>query len=102
MAHELLKKLYFGKDDAESDFAKGGLLRAGFLRTTAFEEALSGTKSLIIGRKGSGKSAICLMLQAALSDEKRVSLVTPDEISADEIRRFQLPGIQPSQSKQLI
>lgn len=102
MENGLLKTLYFGKDDAESDIAKGGLLKAGFLRTAAFEEALSGTKSLIIGRKGAGKSAICLMLQATLSQEQRVCLVTPDEISADEIRRFQLPGIQPTQSKQLL
>lgn len=97
-----LEKLYFGKDDAESDFARGGLLRQGFMRTRAYEEALAGAKTLIIGRKGSGKSAICLMLRNALLAESRCVLVTPDEISADEIRRFQLPGIPPEQSKQLI
>ncbi len=97
-----LEKLYFGKDDAESDFARGGLLRQGFMRTRAYEEALSGAKTLIIGRKGSGKSAICLILREALSSENRCALVTTDEISADEIRRFQLPGIPREQSKQLI
>jgi energy-coupling factor transporter ATP-binding protein EcfA2 len=97
-----LEKLYFGKDDAESDFARGGLLRQGFMRTRAYEEALAGAKTLIIGRKGSGKSAICLMLRNALSSESLCALVTPDEISADEIRRFQLPGIPQEQSKQLI
>ena len=97
-----LTRLYFGKDDAESDFAKGGLLKQGFLRTRAYEEALAGTKTLIIGRKGSGKSAICLMLRNTLSIQERCALVTPDEISADEIRRFHLPGIPPEQSKQLI
>jgi energy-coupling factor transporter ATP-binding protein EcfA2 len=97
-----LEKLYFGKDDAETDIAKGGLLKQGFLRTRGYEEALAGTKTLIIGRKGSGKSAICLMLNAALSPENRVSLVTPDEISAEEARRFQFPGIAPEQSKFLI
>ena len=97
-----LEKLYFGKDDAESDFARGGLLRQGFMRTRAYEEALAGAKTLIIGRKGSGKSAICLMLRDALSPDSRCALVTPDEISADEIRRFQLPGIPLEQSKQLI
>ena len=97
-----LDRLYFGKDDAESDIARGGLLRQGFMRTRAYEEALSGSKSLIIGRKGSGKSAICLMLQNNLQADARCSLVTPDEISADEIRRFHLPGIPPEQSKLLI
>ena len=97
-----LDRLYFGKDDAESDFARGGLLRQGFMRTRAYDEALSGSKTLIIGRKGSGKSAICLMLQNDLQAEDRCSLITPDEISADEIRRFHLPGIPPEQSKLLI
>lgn len=97
-----LDKLYFGKDDAESDFGRGGLLRDGFLKTQAYEEAINGRKRLVVGRKGSGKSAICLMINAALSSEGRVCLVTPDEISAEEIRRFHLPGIPPEQSKQLI
>lgn len=96
-----LDKLYFGKDDAETDIAKGGLLKQGFMRTHAYDEALAGNKTLIVGRKGSGKSAICLMLKNALSSEK-CALVTPDEISADEIRRFHLPGIPPEQSKKLI
>ena len=97
-----LSKLYFGKDDAESDISRGGLLKQGFMRTKAYDEALAGTKPLVIGRKGSGKSAICLMLRNALSSENRCSLVTPDEISAEEIRRFHLPGIPQEQSKKLI
>ena len=82
-----LERLYFGKDDAESDIAKGGLLKQGFLRTRAYEEAFKGTKTLIIGRKGSGKSAICLMLNAALSAENRISLISPDEIAANKSRK---------------
>src|ERR1039458_5900850 len=97
-----LDRLYFGKDDAESDFARGGLLRQGFMRTRAYDEALAGSKTLIIGRKGSGKSAICLMLKNDLQAEDRCSLISPDEISTDEIRRFHLPGIPPEQSKLLI
>jgi hypothetical protein len=97
-----LSRLYFGKDDAESDIAAGGLLRQGFLRTAAYEAARSGAKTLIIGRKGSGKSAICMTLLRASDSKCTVSLVTPDEISADEIRRFNLPGIAPEQSKALM
>lgn len=99
---DALWNLFFGKDDAESDSAAGGLLRQGFLQTAAYEAALRGRKSLIIGRKGSGKSAICLMLKARSGDGECVSLVTPDEISADEIRRFELAGITPEQSKVLV
>ena len=101
-AENPLARLYFGKDDAESDFAAGGLLKHGFLRTAAYEAAMSGQKSLLIGRKGSGKSAICMMLSASSSSEKTFSVVTPDEISADELRRFELPGIAAHQSKALV
>jgi hypothetical protein len=94
-----LRQLYFGRDDAESDIAEGGLLHAGFLRTAAFRAVESGRKQLIIGRKGSGKSAICVTL-AATNDA--VSLITPDEISADEIQKFELAGINVQQSKAII
>jgi energy-coupling factor transporter ATP-binding protein EcfA2 len=97
-----LSAIYFGKDDAESDFGTGGLLQQGFLRTMAYEEALAGRKTLFVGRKGSGKSAICLVLHGALSKDNRVALITPDEISAEEIRRFALAGISPESSKELI
>lgn len=99
----LLADLYFGKDDAESDIAAGGLLERGFLETSAFIAVSTGRKSLIIGRKGSGKSAICVVL-----DRRRVegnvhySLVTPDEISSEEVRRFELPGITEAQAKTLL
>jgi DNA-binding CsgD family transcriptional regulator len=94
-----LGQLYFGRDDAESDIAEGGLLHAGFLRTAAFRAVESGRKQLVIGRKGSGKSAICVTLAAA---NDAVSLITPDEISADEIQRFELAGINIQQSKTII
>jgi hypothetical protein len=96
-----LKLLSFGRDDAESDFAEGGLLRAGFLRTAAYDAALSGQKRLLIGRKGSGKSAICVTLAAFGGDGYVVSLVTPDDTSLDEIRRFELQGLTDEMAKSL-
>jgi|HubBroStandDraft_3_1064219.scaffolds.fasta_scaffold10505_1 hypothetical protein len=96
-----LDQLSFGRDDAESDFAEGGLLRAGFLRTAAYEAVLSGKKRLIIGRKGSGKSAICVTLAAFGGDGYSVSLVTPDDTSLDEIRRFELQGLTDQLAKAL-
>jgi energy-coupling factor transporter ATP-binding protein EcfA2 len=95
-----LSQLYFGRDDAESDLAEG-LLKAGFLRTAAFDAALSGRKRLIIGRKGSGKSAICMTIAAATSQEYEASVVVPDEISLDELRSYELSGLASETSKSL-
>ena len=52
----VVERLYFGRDDAERDFADG-LLRAGFKETAAYNAVVSGRKMLVIGRKGVGKSA---------------------------------------------
>lgn len=99
-----IQKLYFGKDDAETDFTSSGLLQGSFLKTSIYEQIKSRSKSLVIGRKGSGKSALCLMLKRELNKEEKTyaSLVTPDAISAEEIRRFQMTGINEQQSKKLI
>jgi hypothetical protein len=97
-----LDALYFGKDDAETDIAKGGLLAHGFVKTAAYENALEGRKWLILGRKGSGKSAICLVIQRDFGVKGYSSLVTPDEISAEEVKRFELGGIAPYQAKELL
>jgi hypothetical protein len=96
----MLENLYFGKDDAESDIGRGGLLAKSFLKTSQYTDALSGKKWLVLGRKGSGKSAICLKIVADFEDS--ASLVTPDEISADEIKRFDLGGIESYHSKELL
>jgi hypothetical protein len=101
--HDVVRRLFFGRDDAENDLADG-LLRAGFLSTAAYEAALTGRKSLIIGRKGSGKSAICRRL--ASKDvggyEGSCILITPDDAAGDEIRRFELQGLTPDTAKSLI
>ena len=97
-----LKHLYFGKDDAESDSASEGLLSSSFLVTSAYQRAVAGKKRLIIGRKGSGKSAICLRLLSEYAPSGRACIVTPDEISADEVRRFELPGVASEHAKALL
>lgn len=81
MADEpVLARLHFGREDAERDVTEGLLLRGGFLPNAAYRAALTGRKMLIIGRKGSGKSAVCMQLMAdgAGGYTGRV-LVTPDE-----------------------
>ena len=87
-----VSRLFFGRDDAEHDFTDG-LLLDGFLPTEAFDEASSGRKNLIIGRKGSGKSAICMWLTTAAEHAGRTCLVTPDDAAGEEIRRFELQGL---------
>ena len=96
-----LERLYFGRDDAESDIGTG-LLRAGFLRTSAFDAVLSGRKQIIIGRRGSGKTAICVTLAAANTGEYEASLVTPDAVSLDEIHQYELQGITSEIAKSLL
>ncbi|MFF7390020.1 P-loop ATPase, Sll1717 family [Streptomyces scabiei] len=101
----VLAQLHFGREDAERDVTEGLLLRGGFLPNAAYRGALSGRKMLIIGRKGSGKSAICMQLMAA-GDAGGHSggkvLVTPDEAAGEEIRRFELQGLPGDSAKALI
>ncbi|HVV23636.1 MAG TPA: hypothetical protein VHF06_29635 [Pseudonocardiaceae bacterium] len=98
---DMVGRLFFGRDDAEHDMTDG-LLRAGFLPTTAFEEALSGRKSLIIGRKGSGKTAICRRLAMDDVHPGATCLVAPDDAAGEEIRRFELVGLTAANAKALI
>jgi len=100
----LLADLHFGREDAERDVTEGLLLRGGFLPNAAYRGALSGRKMLIIGRKGSGKSAICMQLMADGEGGHRGGkvLVTPDEAAGEEIRRFELQGLPGDSAKALI
>ncbi|MFM9682998.1 hypothetical protein ACKI1N_47455, partial [Streptomyces brasiliscabiei] len=84
----LLADLHFGREDAERDVTEGLLLRGGFLPNAAYRGALSGRKMLIIGRKGSGKSAVCMQLMAdgEGGHPGGKALVTPDEAAGEEIR----------------
>lgn len=94
-----VRRLFFGRDDAETDLTEG-LLRQGFHYTAAYEAALTGRKTLIIGRKGSGKSAICHQLVAGYGGA--TALITPDDAAGDEIRRFELQGVTADTAKSLI
>lgn len=101
----VLADLHFGREDAERDVKDGLLLRGGFLPNAAYRGALSGRKMLIIGRKGSGKSAICMRLMAASGSGGHSGgkvLVTPDEAAGEEIRRFELQGLPGDSAKALI
>ncbi|MFE2494106.1 P-loop ATPase, Sll1717 family [Streptomyces scopuliridis] len=98
----VLANLHFGREDAERDVTDGLLLRGGFLSTNATRAAVSGRKMLIIGRKGSGKSAICMRLMADGVHAGGKVLITPDDAAGDEIRRFELQGLPGDSAKSLI
>jgi len=98
----VLADLHFGREDAERDVKDGLLLRGGFLPNAAYRASVSGRKMLIIGRKGSGKSAICMQLMAAGGHNGAKALVSPDEAAGEEIRRFELQGLPGDSAKALI
>ena len=98
----VLEHLHFGREDAERDVTEGLLLRGGFLPNAAYRAAVTGRKMLIIGRKGSGKSAICMQLMADGAHHAGKALVTPDEAAGEEIRRFELQGLPGDSAKALI
>lgn len=101
MGDTVLARLYFGRDDAEHDLTDG-LLREGFLSTEAYQEALSGRKTLVIGRKGSGKSAICMRLTMDGVRRGATVLITPDDAAGSEIRRFELQGLTNETAKSVV
>lgn len=98
---DVVRRLYFGRDDAEHDMADG-LLREGFIPTTAYSEVITGRKNLIIGRKGSGKSAICMRLAENDPGPDKSCLITPDDAAGEELRRFVLGGLTAQSAKALL
>lgn len=75
-----LNKVQFGYDDAETE-AKRGFLDKVYLKTLFFERVKKAEKTLVIGRKGAGKSALCLSLMQALKKEQKNHLLLTPESS---------------------
>ncbi len=67
-----LRSLSFGESVAESEAEK--LVEEYFVPTAAYNDALRGTQRVFVGRKGSGKTANLIKLEAELS-ERRQNLV---------------------------
>src|SRR2546423_1032342 len=61
-----IDKLDFGMDSAETDQA---FLAKVFLYTSLFDRIKSGKKHLVLGRKGAGKTAVCLKLYDYLGEQ---------------------------------
>jgi hypothetical protein len=97
----VVERLYFGRDDAERDMADG-LLQSGFKETAAYNAVANGRKALVIGRKGVGKSAICVRLASEPDGAGAVELVTAADIAGEELRAFELTGLPGDQAKSLL
>jgi len=90
-----LSKIDLGNDEAEQDKR----LKEYFLKTPSYNNALKGSKTIIIGRKGSGKSAIFTLMNDEL--EKMGSLVipiTPDQYSWSALKEYKEHDILPMQA----
>lgn len=94
-----IDKLYFGSDDAERD-KKLDFLNKVFLQTSLYKRAMQGFSELIIGRKGTGKSAICLMLKDAFNKENNVSTlyITPKDFSASKLKKLKTEALDENNS----
>lgn len=90
-----LQKIDLGKDEAEQDQR----LHEYFLQTASYKNALSGQKTIIVGRKGSGKSAIFSLLQSELENLGNLVIpITPDQYSWSTLRDYKEQGILPEQA----
>ncbi|MEK7728861.1 MAG: hypothetical protein AAB354_10640, partial [candidate division KSB1 bacterium] len=90
-----LTKIDLGRDEAEQDQR----LREYFLKTSHYTNALSGKKTIMIGRKGSGKSAIYTLMQVELAESGALVIpITPDQYSWSALKDYQEKGILPVQA----
>ncbi len=82
-----IKEISFGADTAEDDMALG--LPSYFQDTKSFEEFLSGKKYIIVGNRGSGKSAIFKKMQSSLPAGSIGIEITPDKCSYEQLSATQ-------------
>jgi hypothetical protein len=66
--HTLLEKLSFGVSAAENEFRE---LAGYYLETDQFQRALRGEVRLVVGRKGSGKTAIFAQVRDRTREERQ-------------------------------
>jgi len=95
----ILNNLDFGQDSAESDRR---FLSRVFLPTSSFERIRTGKKHLVLGRKGSGKTAICLTLYDKLEQQgTKVSLITPRDLSKFKMSMLEKGSLNASEASLL-
>ena len=98
MAELNLAELTFGHDYAERD-AKQGFLSKVFLKTPLYNRIKNNQCELVIGRKGSGKSANCLILKDTFESEgSKVVLLTPESLSKQKIQALEISSINKAET----
>lgn len=93
-----LREIDFGTADAESDDRLGEY----FLETGYVREALTGKKTIFLGRKGAGKTALFRQLPDLYRQEGRDDLVTismtPDQYAWGALKEYKEQGILAEQA----
>ena len=90
-----LNQIDLGNDEAEQDTR----LEEYFLRTPFYKNAMNGSKTLVIGRKGSGKSAIFILTDKEIQRAgNMVITITPDQYSWRALKDYKESGILPEQA----
>lgn len=88
-----LSTITFGKDDASIE-SKQGFLGKVFLKTSFYERIRKGEKFLVTGRKGIGKTAICISLQNSLEKENQKGVyITSKDLSLSKIKQIESTAV---------
>ena len=96
---DVITELDFGKESAESEQK---FLTKVFLPTSVFERIRAGNKQLVLGRKGAGKTAVCLTLYENLKQQDLdVSLITPRDLSKFKISLLEKGSLNTAESSLL-
>jgi len=91
--------LNFGAPAAERDIATG--LKDYFVESEAFKRVASGNKTIILGNRGSGKSAIFKILAEKERAKKSIVLeLSPDDYSYEMLNKIMLPENRGAWAKQ--
>jgi hypothetical protein len=90
-----LNKLDFGLDSAESEMQ---YLKKIFLSLPFYERLKETKKWLILGRKGSGKTAACLMFFEQIQHTNHVSLLTPKSLSVAKASILEKTSLNPDEA----
>ena len=91
--------LDFGRESAESEQK---FLTKVLLPTPVFERIRGGHKQLVLGRKGAGKTAVCLTVYENLQQQALdVSLITPRDLSKFKISLLEKGSLNTAESSLL-
>ena len=93
MSHITLKEIDFGASDAESDDRLGEY----FIQTGYVHQALTGKKTIFLGSKGSGKTALFKQLPDLYREQGREGLIVipllPDQYAWRALKQYKEQGI---------